>query len=493
MELEHATCYRALRTRDRRFDGRFFTGVTSTGVYCRPVCPAKTPLERNCTFFACAAAAEDAGFRPCRRCRPETSPGTPAWRGTEATVSRALRLIEAGALDRGSVEELAFRLGVGDRHLRRLFGEQLGASPLAVARVRRVHFAKRMIEDTDLPITQIAFAAGFNNVRRFNAAVRQSFDRTPSEIRRAKRGSAMRSSAGTVSLRLAYREPFDWPRLLAWIRPRLIPGVEQISGETYRRTIDVDGVVGTVSLSPDRKPGSLKLVAPVEASSILSQVADRMRHLCDLGADPEAISSQLAADPVLRGAVERFPGVRVPGCWDPFEMAVRAILGQQVSVAGATTLAGRLVKRFGHNLSGEAPVDDEPANLFPRPEVLAEADLAGLGLPTKRAETIQIIARALANGEPLLEMAADLETSIDRLTALPGVGDWTAQYIAMRALGEPDAFPAGDLGLRKALAGADGELPSERELRRRSEAWRPWRAYAAVLLWNQLSAKEKGE
>jgi len=494
MELAHDICYRALRTRDARFDGRFFTGVTSTGVYCRPVCPAQTPKPTNCSFFACAAAAEEAGFRPCRRCRPETSPGTPAWRGTSATVARALRLIEDGALDAGGVEELASRLGVGDRHLRRLFAEHLGASPLAVAHTRRVHFAKRMIEETALSMTRIALAAGFNNVRRFNGAIRRSFARTPTEIRQRSHAGNQSAGDGTITLRLAYRRPFDWDGLLAWMKPRMIPKVEHVEGDIYRRTVSLDGFVGVIELGPaSHGAPALLLRTPIDAAPVMSRIAGRLRTLCDLDADPAAITDQLGTDCRLEGLARLHPGVRVPGFWDRFELAVRAILGQQVSIAGATVLAGKLAARFGRSVA-------DSGILFPGPNELAGADIASIGMPVTRAHTIQSLARAICAGQPVLELAPDLATAIGRLTALPGIGDWTAQYIAMRALREPDAFPAGDLGLRKALANetdvaakqADERLPSAATVRNRAETWRPWRAYAAMLLWREpVAARRK--
>jgi len=527
MELDHDRCYRALRTRDRRFDGRFYTGVTSTGVYCRPICPARTPRAEYCVFFACAAAAEEAGYRPCRRCRPETAPGTPAWRGTSATVSRALRLIADGALDGSGVEDLAARLGVGGRHLRRLFAEQLGASPLAVAHTRRAHFAKRLVEETRLPMAQVASAAGYRNVRRFNAAVRGTFDRTPSEIRRQVRPAghrdsgeaarAGRASDGVLTMHLGYREPFDWDGLLDFLAPRAIPGVEIVERGVYRRSVELGDFAGVIEVAPDPGgKGYLLLRVPVAATLHLAIASERVRRLMDLDADPAAISEQLSGDPRLAGALRRCPGVRVPGAWDRFELALRAVIGQQVNVAGATCLAGRLVRAFGRPLApgpGEdkarlpaaaatsatgrdaashAALAGEPAWLFPRPADLAEADVAAIGLPAARAETSRGRARAIEGGEPLLEPAAGLEEAVARLVALPGIGDWTAQYIALRALGEPDAFPAGDLGLRKALA--DGtKLPTPAAVRRCAEAWRPWRAYAAMLLWRDSAVPGRKE
>ena len=479
MNLDHDICYRALRTRDRRFDGRFFTGVTSTGIYCRPICPARTPRAANCTFFACAAAAEEAGFRPCLRCRPETAPGTPAWSGTSATVNRALRLIDTGTLDTNGVEDLAARLGVGDRHLRRLFAEHLGASPLAVAHTRRAHFAKQLIEETELPMGQLALAAGFQNVRRFNAAVRQVFHRSPTEIRAAARRPEA-SIDGAIVLRLAYRKPLDWDGLLDFVRPRAIPGVEVVTDTAYRRTTEW----GPITIDCDPAGRFLRLHAPVAAAPHLSDLVERARRLFDLDADPVVIADQLSADPYLATALGRCPGVRVLGAWDRFETAVRGILGQQVTVVGATRLAGRLVERFGK------PITGDPGHLFPSPADFVDADIASIGMPGARAETIRALARAVRDGEPVLEPTNDLDTAVARLAALPGIGDWTAQYIAMRCLHEPDAFPAGDLGLRKALGDGDGPA-TPAVVRRRAEGWRPWRAYAAMLLWGELSGPGK--
>jgi AraC family transcriptional regulator of adaptative response / DNA-3-methyladenine glycosylase II len=502
MTLDRHVCYRALRTRDRRFDGRFFTGVTSTGVYCRPVCPARTPKRDNCVFFPHAAAAEEAGFRPCLRCRPETSPGTPAWEGASATVSRALRLIDAGALDRGGVDDLAERLGIGARHLRRLFVEHLGATPLVVAMTRRVHFAKRLLEATRLPITQVAISAGFNNARRFNAAFRKCFDRTPRSIRRAAREARAATDdehGGTIRLRMSYRPPLAWGAMLAYLKPRAIPGVEEVTGDTYRRTVALDGVEGVLTITPDAEGDHLVLRTPVASAPHLIEVVERVRTLLDLTADPGVIEGQLTGDPELaRLGVPS--GLRVPGAWDRFELAARAILGQQVTVKGATRLSGRLVRAIGRRLSdsasrdraeGDAPVSESLAWIFPGPEDVARAatrELAAIGIPGARAAAIRGLARAVADGAPVLEPAADLAEAVARLTALDGIGEWTAQYIAMRALREPDAFPSGDLGLRRALA--DGDKPlTPRALATRSEPWRPWRAYAAVRLWTAQSLR----
>jgi AraC family transcriptional regulator of adaptative response / DNA-3-methyladenine glycosylase II len=502
MTLDRHICYRALRTRDRRFDGRFFTGVTSTGVYCRPVCPARTPKRDNCVFFPHAAAAEEAGFRPCLRCRPETSPGTPAWQGASATVSRALRLIDAGALDGGGVDDLAQRLGIGARHLRRLFVEHLGATPLVVAMTRRVHFAKRLLEETHLPIMQVALSAGFNNARRFNAAFRKCFDRPPRAIRCAAREARIANddgNGGAIRLRLSYRPPLAWGAMLAYLGPRAIPGVEEVAGATYRRTIALDGVEGVLAISPGSEGDQLVLRTPVAAAPRLFEVVERVRTFLDLTADPGVIEDQLAGDPDLaRLGVPN--GLRVPGAWDRFELAVRAVLGQQVTVKGATRLSGRFVRAHGRKLIDSSPAvgaksgatkPDSLGWIVPTPEDVARAStrsLAAIGIPIARAVAIRGLARAVADGAPVLEPAADLEQAVARLTALEGIGEWTAHYIAMRALREPDAFPSGDLGLRRALAHGDKPL-TPRALARRSEIWRPWRAYAAVRLWTALSLR----
>lgn len=451
--------------------------MSSTGVYCRPICPARTPKAANCTFFVQAAAAEAAGYRPCRRCRPECAPGTPAWEGTSVTVARALRLIDEGVLDEHGVEALAARLGVGDRHLRRLFREQVGVPPAAIASTRRVHFAKRLIEDTDLPMGRIALAAGYHNVRRFNAAVRTSFQRTPSEIRR--RRGAGRGRGEEVTVRVPYRAPFDWATMLRWLSPRAIPGVEEVGEGTYRRTVEAAGVRGVIQAEPGDE-GVLVLRVPGALSASLAVLVRRLRRLFDLDTDARRITAQLGGDLRLEAAARRHPGVRVPGCWRRFEVAVRIIVGQQVTIAAATRQIGRLVEVYGEPL--EQPTGGL-THTFPTPATLAAADIAELALmPGARARTICALARAVADGSDVLEPAPDVETAVERLRALPGIGDWTAQYIAMRALAEPDAFPAGDLWIRKALA--EDVRPTAAAVRTRAELWRPWRAYAAMLLWS---------
>jgi AraC family transcriptional regulator, regulatory protein of adaptative response / DNA-3-methyladenine glycosylase II len=488
MALDTDACYRAFAARDRRFEGRFVTAVATTRVYCRPGCPAPLPRRRNVRFYPCAAAAEEAGFRPCLRCRPDASPGSPAWLGTSATVSRALRLIGDGELDTHGVDELSARLGVGARHLRRLFTTQLGASPLAIARTRRVHFARRLLDDTHLPIAEIAFASGFTSLRRFNAAMRETFRRPPRALRR-DRGAAADGDGSRVTLRIPWRPPLDWPRLLAFLGERAIPGVEHVAGDTYGRTIDVGGAAGTLVARPDAGRPALLLGLTLERPRDLIRIVERAGRLFDLGADSAAIVRHLRRDPMLRPALSGVRGLRVPGAWDPFELAVRAILGQQVSVRGARTLAGRLAERFGRPVPGGS--GGTLTRLFPDAGALAGADLGRIGLTRARAAAVRALAVAVRDGALDFGALGGLDDAAARLAALPGVGPWTAQYIAMRALGEPDAFPAGDLGVRRALAHG-GPLPDARTLSARAEAWRPWRAYAVMALWTGSKRTRNG-
>ena len=485
MELDRDRCYDAMKTRDRRFDGRFFVGVATTGVYCRPVCPARLPLLQNVRFYSCAAAAEGAGFRACRRCRPETAPGTPAWLGSSAIVSRGLRLIDAGALDEDDVDRLASRLGVGARQLRRLFARHLGASPTEIARARRVHFARLLLDQSDRPITELAFASGFASVRQFNHAFRASFGRAPREIRRARTGRA--GNAGeSLTFRLAYRPPFDWHGLARFLAGRAIAGVESVTDVCYRRTIEIGHGSGWIEVTPVADQSSLLLRVAAPRGADLLRLVDRVRRIFDLDADPLAIHEALAASTLLRPHVDARVGLRVPGAWDAFELGVRAILGQQVSVRGASTLASRLVRAFGK------PIEGAPAgltHLFPSPAILAEADVASLGLPRARGDAIRGFAAALARGELALDAARGLDEIVARLSALRGIGSWTAQYIAMRALGEPDAFPSGDLALRKAL-GRGGKPISAAAAEKMACGFRPWRSYAAMALWQSQAAQE---
>ncbi len=468
-------------SRDARFDGRFFVGVKTTGIYCRPVCPANAPKSKNVTFYQTAAAAGEAGYRPCLRCRPECAPGTPAWQGTSTTVQRGLRLIADGALDDGDIECLSNRLGVTSRHLRRLFSKHLGASPVAVAHTQRLHFAKRLIDQTTLPMADIAVASGFGSTRRFNDAFRKTYERTPRELR--QRRADIKPSAG-LTMQLPYRPPFELQHLLNFFSARAIPGVEVVHDNRYLRSVTIDGVKGIIDLH-DGGDSVLLTVHGVGTRSLLP-IIQRVRGLFDLDASPDDVSRVLSRDRYLRPLLRRQPGVRVPGVWDGFELTVRAILGQQVSVAAATTLSGRLAKRFGETIKIAIDgLDDDktPHLIFPRPENLLRARLGDLGIITSRAETIRRVAKGVVEGHISFDPTQNFDEFCKSLTAIKGIGEWTAQYVAMRALKDPDAFPHSDLGLLRAFDSPNCDRLKAAELKARAEAWRPWRAYAALLLW----------
>jgi AraC family transcriptional regulator of adaptative response / DNA-3-methyladenine glycosylase II len=483
--LQHEIYERARLARDARFDGQFYIAVKTTGIYCRPICPVTPPKRENVTFFPSAAAAGDAGYRPCLRCRPECAPGTPAWSGTSTTVRRGLRLIAGGALDEGNVELLAERLGVTSRHLRRLFTRHLGASPLAVAHTQRLHFAKRLIDDTTLPMTHISAAAGYGSVRRFNDTFIKTYGRSPRELRKVgANGKAARKSAA-LTLRLPYRAPFDWHAMLQFFAGRATPGVESVAGDAYRRTISINDEHGIVEVRPGIQSGYLSMTLHGVRTNVLFEVIQRMRELFDLDAPVAEIGAVLGGDERLRTELQKHPGVRVPGAWDGFELTVRAILGQQVSVKAATTLAGRIAARYGEPLQVAGSDDPALSRVFPTPGRLRLARLSNLGLVRSRAETIRRVAAAAALGDLRFDPTQDMEAFCASLTAIRGVGDWTAQYVAMRVLKHPDAFPATDLGLLKALMHPERTTPAV--IRQRAEAWRPWRAYAAMLMWNSLA------
>jgi AraC family transcriptional regulator, regulatory protein of adaptative response / DNA-3-methyladenine glycosylase II len=475
MELDRKVCDRARRSRDARFDGKFFIAVTSTRIYCRPICPARSPKDENVRYYRTAAEAQADGFRPCLRCRPEASPATPAWAGTSSVVSRGLRLISEGALDREGVEALADRLGVTARHLRRLFVQHLGATPLEVALTRRVHFAKKLIDETRLPISQIAFAAGFGSLRRLNGEIRKTYSRTPTELRKLSRKRSDGSDG--YRFRLSYRPPYDWPQVIGFLAARATPGIEAVDAGRYQRTIAIGETTGTIAIGPADEGPALMLDVRVGDPRSLLAIVERVRRMFDLGADPALVAQQLSGDVLLRRAAAAHAGIRTPGAWDAFEITVRAILGQQISVKAATTIAGRIAERWGTSLDSDSPLPtpNSPLNrLFPTPDQLADAPLEEAGITSSRARTLRLLSRAVRDGGIVFNGVSTL----DSLRAIPGIGDWTAQYVAMRALNEPDAFPSGDLVLRQMAGGC-----SARELERRSEAWRPWRAYAVMLLW----------
>ena len=480
MELDPATCHRALAARDRRFDGLFFVAVSTTGVYCRPVCPARTPRREHCSFFHRAAEAERRGFRACLRCRPELAPGAGPLESGSRLVASALARIEAGFLNEASVDELADGLGVSARHLRRAVAESLGVTPVELAQTRRLALAKQLLQDTRLSLADVAMASGFRSVRRFNALFRGRFGRPPSELRR----EAARPDAGrdAIELRLDYRPPLDWPALCAFLKARATPGVEDVADGTYRRTVRLGSRSGWVSVTADReRPALAARVAP-SLSGALMPLAARLRAAFDLDARPDAVTAHLSRDPLLRRSLRRRPGLRVTRAFDGFEAAARAVLGQHVSVRAATTVAGRLASALGDRV-------DTPfvglGRLFPTPEAVAgagEEALASLGMPGARARALGALAGAVRSGALSLEDHADAEVVREALTALPGIGPWTADVIAMRALGLPDAFPAGDLGIARAL-----RTRSARQAEARAERWRPWRAYAAMHLWSTLA------
>jgi len=474
---------RARLSRDARFDGRFYVGVKTTGIYCRPICPANAPKSENVTFYPTAAAASEAGFRPCLRCRPECAPGTPAWAGTSTTVQRGLRLIADGALDDGNVEHLADRLGVTSRHLRRLFTRHVGASPLAVAHTQRLHFAKRLIDQTSLTMQDISTAAGFGSVRRFNDTFRKTYGKTPRELRR---GRDTVVSTGALTVELPYRQPYGWSELLEFFAGRATPGVELVTDGRYLRTVRIGDRSGVIDVQD--AGGALSLTVHGIATDTLFAAVQRTRSLFDLDAPIDDIGEALSQDRTLRSWMKDNPGIRVPGAWDGFELCVRAVLGQQVSVKAATTFAGRIAERYGEPVGVDIKeVDDAPTRLFPAPQRLARARLENLGIIRSRAQTIRDLARATSSGE--LDFGADqsAEQFHSTLTSIKGVGDWTAEYVAMRALKSPDAFPASDLGLLRAFDEQDGRRLRPAELAARAEAWRPWRAYAALLIWGSDS------
>lgn len=478
-ELDFDSCYRAVSARDARFDGRFYTAVTTTRIYCRPICPARTPATRNVRFYRHAASAEAAGFRPCKRCRPELSPGDPGWDLRGDLVGRALRLIDDGDADDSGVAGLARRLHITERHLHRLFVAELGVGPLAVARTKRLLLAKQLLTETALPVTSVAFAAGFGSVRQFNAAMRETYGFTPSELRATARGPAaaravrdgsapdngVAAAPAVFRLRLHRREPYDVEGVFGFLASRAIPGLELADATSYSRAVPG----GTITLTP--KPGHLALDVEVDDTRQLARIVARCRRLLDLDADPHAIAAALGQTS-LAPLVEARPGLRVPGTFDGFELAVRAVVGQQISVAGARTLLGRVVARAGRGTEGTGLT-----HLFPTPAELAEADLQGLGLTNRRIATLKELASRTSGGRIDLDGGQDPAEAVTELLQVPGIGPWTASYIALRALRDPDAWPVGDLVLTKRLACLG--IPDDH-----IERWRPWRAYAALHLWS---------
>jgi AraC family transcriptional regulator, regulatory protein of adaptative response / DNA-3-methyladenine glycosylase II len=479
MELDFERCYRAAESRDQRFDGWFYTAVTTTGIFCRPSCPAVMPKRMNVTFFPSAAAAQRAGFRACRRCRPDAAPGSPEWDVRADVVGRAMRLIGDGVVDRAGVPGLACRLGYTERHLHRLLTGELGAGPLALARAQRAHIARILIETTELGFSEIAFAAGFGSVRQFNDTILRVYGQPPSALR--TRRPAAPPGAGTITLRLAYRAPLHARSLLDFLAARALPDVEECAGTTYRRGLNLPHGAATVALTP----GDRWVAATLQLADVrdLAPAVARCRRLLDLDADPTAIDGTLGADPAVAASVRAEPGVRVPRSVDGFEMAVRAIVGQQVSVASARTTLTRLIR----TAATEADIDVEdgaepPLVGFPSAATVASLPDRAFGMPVARRETIRALAVAVAAGKVDLEPGADRDEAVARLTELPGIGAWTAGYVAMRAIGDPDVFLPTDLAARRG-ARALGLPDTPTELAAHAERWRPWRSYALIRLW----------
>lgn len=483
--LDPDQCYVAVQSRDQRFDGWFVTAVLTTGIYCRPSCPAITPKRANVDFYATAAAAQQRGFRACKRCRPDASPGSPEWNVRQDVVARAMRLIADGIVERDGVTGLASRLGYSERHLNRVFTDELGAGPLEVARAQRAHTARLLVETTSLSLTDIAFAAGFGSVRQFNDTMREVFASSPTELRTATRRSSASSApnpdpAGSgarvaVAVRLAVRAPFASDELMAFIGERSIPGVESWDGSTYRRSLGLPGGVAVIELvaRPDHVAARLELAT----WSDLGVAVQRIRRLLDLDSDPAAVDAALGADPALAALVDAVPGRRTPASVDPFETAIRAVIGQQVSVAGARTVAGRIVHAVGCPLS--EPVGDI-THVFPLPDELAAAPDTAFSMPGARRDTIRRVAAAVADGHVELDVGNDPVVAHRQLSALKGIGPWTADYVVMRGLGHPDTFLTNDLGVRHALDRL-GLQPDQ------ASRWAPWRSYAVHHLWASLS------
>lgn len=472
--LDEATLDRARISRDPRFDGKFFIAVRTTGIYCRPICPSPRCKKINVTYYATAAAASAAGYRPCRRCRPEVAPGSPAWLGPSAVVRRALRLIHEGSLDVGSVETLAARVGIGSRHLDRLFLQHVGVSPLAVAQTRRLHFAKQLLDETDLRIIDIAMAAGFGSVRRFNDSFLKGFGKSPRELRRrAKVGTGERSSE-FVELKLPHRPPYDWQHLIAFLADNAIEGVERVAADEYTRALALSNAHVIVSVRPLIDESGLSLRVSGAPASALLELSTVAKRVFDLNADPEPIAQVLAADPLLQPLLKKRPGLRVPGVWEPFECAVRAVLGPVAGGVGRQWIE-RLVKLSGRPIStGMAGL----THLFPTPLAILSGANDELGLPKSRLATLRALARAVH--EAKIDPAAQTDDVLRALRAVPGITDDIAQYIALRAYGEPDAFPANDPVLQRLI----------RDPQTRAQAWRPWRSYAVIHLWEASHSRK---
>jgi AraC family transcriptional regulator, regulatory protein of adaptative response / DNA-3-methyladenine glycosylase II len=486
MDIEDTEgCYRAVKSRDRRFDGVFYTGVTSTGIYCRPSCPAVTPAKRNVTFHRSAAAAQAAGFRACKRCLPDATPGSPDWDVSADAAGRAMRLICDGLVEREGVDGLAARVGYTPRHLHRLLASELGAGPLALARARRAQNARILIETTPMAFSDVAFAAGFASIRQFNDTIREVYAGTPTMLR--GRGRAVISTVGHLELRLPVRAPYAGSEVLRFLAAHLVPDVERSGPDWYERTLALPHGPGRVRLTlpaaaADAGTTFVRCLLVVEDLRDVGAAVERCRRLLDADCDPVAVDEELAGDPRMAALVRARPGLRVPGSVDGDEIAIRAVLGQQISLAGAISLAGKLVRRYGEEVPGDESYDG-PARLFPSASALADADPEELPMPRARARALVGLCAALAAGDVPLDRSADRSEVRARLLALPGIGPWTADYVALRALGDPDVFLPTDVGVRRALAGLELDTASVETMSRR---WRPWRSYGLMHLWSTL-------
>lgn len=487
--MEPEICYRILESRDRRYDGIFYVGVASTGIYCRPSCPARTPRRSQVRFFATGAAAQEAGFRACKRCRPDASPGSPEWNLRADVAGRAMRLILDGVVDRDGVEGLAGQLGYSTRQLNRVLVAEVGAGALALARAQRAQTARVLLQTTKLPVAEVAFASGFSSIRQCNATMREVFAETPSALREAKAHWRDDRPKGVIRLRLAYREPFDYVAMLRFLGDRAVPGVEAVAGLRYMRVLALPHGLGIATVQPAKvHASSAYLHCDLQLADVrdLAAATERMRRLFDLDADSLRVAEALGRDQALGPFVRRQPGLRLPGAVDGAELAVRAVLGQQISVAGARTLAGRLTEAYGEPLAyPQGPL----THAFPTAPAIAALDPATLPMPRQRAQTLVALAQAIAQGTIELHQGADRDEVSRRLLALRGIGPWTVQYVRMRALGDPDAFLPSDLGVRRALTrlGLAGDAESAA---RGAETWRPWRAYAVRYLWASLETPD---
>ena len=485
MELPgREVCYRALQSRDARFDGLIFVGVSSTGIYCRPICPARTAKFENCIFFGSAAAAQNAGFRPCLRCRPETAPDLASWRGTSNTVSRALALIADGALDGegNGVEKLAERLGLGERQLRRLFLQHLGASPISVAQTRRVLFAKQLIHDTRMSMTEVAMAAGFGSLRRFNETFR---DFSIGLRLLCAEKSAAKDEENDVALQLRYRSPYEWDCLLDFLRSRTIPGVEFVDDAIDLRTVDLDGAIGSIEVKhlPHRQSLGVNIRFPDVRSAPCHRRAGTTPLFFDLGADIGTIDEHLSGDPALAPLVAQRPGLRAPGGWDGFETAIRAVLGQQISVAAARRLAGQLVALHGRAVPRSFLIHRDLSHVFPTAKRLASASSIGLAMPAARSTALKAVADAAFADPNLFLPFGSIEETVARLRTIRGIGEWTAQYIALPRNPRDGRIPGNGHRTAPRRDFHRGREATSANLLSRAESWRPWRAYAAQHLW----------